>query len=144
VSRSLAKTTSFGQVRAKTIGAIDANNRTSGIKIIWSSIRCVDVAQPFMSHGIKNAPAVSASYVWFVITHSNMGKVSSLLQDNQNLKWKISELETSVASIKKVAEMAKKVADLAMSKISSSPAKKKKKTTDSEETKEWLVSFGLT
>jgi hypothetical protein len=32
--------------------------------------------------------------------------------------------------------MAKKVADLAMSKISSSPAKKKKKTTDSEETKE--------
>jgi hypothetical protein len=126
----------FGQVRAKTIGAIDANNRTSGIKIIWSSIRCVDVAQEFMSHGIKNAPAVSASYVRFVITHSNMGKVSALLQDNQNLKRKISELETSVTSIKKVAEMAKKVADSAMSKISSSPTKKKKKTSESDEAKE--------
>jgi hypothetical protein len=53
----------FAQVRAKTIGAIDANNRTSGIKIIWSSIKCVDVAQRFMSQGIKNAPSVSASYV---------------------------------------------------------------------------------
>jgi hypothetical protein len=41
----------FGQVRAKTIGAMDANNQTSGIKIIWSSIRCIDVAQQFISHG---------------------------------------------------------------------------------------------
>jgi hypothetical protein len=131
----------FGQVRAKTIGAIDANNRTSGIKIIWSSIRCVDVAQEFMSHGIKNAPAVSASYVRFVITHSNMGKVSAILDDNKMLKRKIDDLESVVLTIKKTAEGAKKVADQAMSKaVSSSSAKpkaKKKKTeADTEESKE--------
>jgi hypothetical protein len=130
----------FGQVRAKTIGAIDANNRTSGIKIIWSSIKCVDVAQQFMSHGIKNAPAVSASYVRFVITHSNMGKVATILEDNKKLKRKIDDLELTVTSIKKIAENAKKVADQAMSKASGTAptkpkAKKKKTETAEEETK---------
>jgi hypothetical protein len=124
----------FGQVRAKTIGAIDANNRTSGIKIIWSSIRCVDVAEQFMSHGIKNAPAVSASYVRFVITHSNMGKVSGLLEENKILKRKIEEMDTTLATVKKIAEGAKRTADQAMSKATASPpAKKKKKETPSEE-----------
>ena len=105
----------FGQVRAKTIGAIDANNRASGIKIIWSSIRCVDVAQQFMANGIKNAPAVSASYVRFVITHSNMGKVNTIVEENKVLKRKVDDLETTVASIKKIAEGAKKLADQAVS-----------------------------
>ena len=131
----------FGQVRAKTIGAIDANNRTSGIKIIWSSIKCVDVAQQFMSHGIKNAPAVSASYVRFVITHSNMGKVATILEDNKRLKRKIDDLEITVMSIKKSVENVKKVADQAMSKAGNNatvkPKAKKKKTETSEnETKE--------
>ncbi len=124
----------FGQVRAKTIGAIDANNRTSGIKIIWSSIRCVDVAEQFMSHGIKNAPAVSASYVRFVITHSNMGKVSGLLEENKDLKRKIEEMNTTLGAVKKIAEGAKRTADQAMSKATASPpVKKKKKETPSEE-----------
>jgi hypothetical protein len=118
----------FGQVRAKTIGAIDANNRTSGIKIIWSSIRCVDVAQQFMSHGIKNAPAVSASYVRFVITHSNMGKVANILEENKKLKRRLDELETDISSMKKTLEGVKRVADQAMSKASGPPVKKKKKT----------------
>lgn len=118
----------FGQVRAKTIGAIDANNRASGIKIIWSAIKCMDVAQQFMSHGIKNAPAVSASYVRFVITHSNMGKVNTIVEENKQLKRKIDELETSVNGIKKIAENAKKLADQA---ISTANAAKKLKTKDS-------------
>jgi hypothetical protein len=123
----------FGQVRAKTIGAIDANNRTSGIKIIWSSIRCVDVAQQFMAHGIKNAPAVSASYVRLVITHSNMGKVATLIDENKSLKSKISDLQTSVAEIKEIAKSAKRIADQAMSKAGSAqPPKKKKKVTTGE------------
>jgi hypothetical protein len=120
----------FAQVRAKTIGAIDANNRTSGIKIIWSSIKCVDVAQQFMIQGIKNAPSVSASYVRFVITHSNMGKVSNILEDNKKLKRKIEDLESSIDSIKKVAEGAKKVADQAMSKAAGASVVKKKKKTE--------------
>jgi hypothetical protein len=125
----------FAQVRAKTIGAIDANNRTSGIKIIWSSIKCVDVAQRFMAQGIKNAPSVSASYVRFVITHSNMGKVSNILEENKKLKRKLEELETSLESVKKIADGAKRVADQAMSKAGSSTIKKKKKSeTGSDQT----------
>ena len=117
----------FGQVRAKTIGAIDANNRASGIKIIWSAIKCVDVAQQFMGHGIKNAPAVSASYVRFVITHSNMGKVNTIVEENKSLKRKIDDLESTVGTIKKLAENAKKLADQA---ISTANAAKKSKTKD--------------
>jgi hypothetical protein len=80
LNKSLEK---FGQVRSKTISTIDANNRTPGINIIWNSIHWVGMAQEFMSHGIKNAPAISANYVRFVITHSNMGQVSSILEDNK-------------------------------------------------------------
>ena len=107
----------FGQVRSKTIGSIDALNRSSGIKIIWSAIRCVDVSQQLMSHGIKNAPAVSSSYVRFVITHSNMGKVNTIVEENKSLKRKVDELETTITSVKRLAEGAKKVADAAMSKV---------------------------
>ena len=119
----------FGQVRAKTIGAIDANNRASGIKIIWSAIKCVDVAQQFMGHGIKNAPAVSASYVRFVITHSNMGKVNTIVEENKSLKRKVDDLESSFASVKKLAESAKKLADQAIS--TANAAKKQKPSTSS-------------
>ena len=86
-----------------------------------------------MLQGIKNAPSVSASYVRFVITHSNMGKVSNILEDNKRLKRKVDDLELSIASIKKIAEGAKKVADQAMSKAHTpSLAKKKKKTGDGD------------
>ena len=119
----------FGQVRAKTIGAIDANNRASGIKIIWSAIKCVDVAQQFMGHGIKNAPAVSASYVRFVITHSNMGKANTIVEENKSLKRKVDDLESSFASVKKLAESAKKLADQAIS--TANAAKKQKPSTSS-------------
>ena len=126
----------FGQVRAKTIGAIDANNKASAVKIIWSSIRSVGVAQELMSYGIKNAPAVSASYVRFVITHSNMGRVSSLLEENKTLKRKHEELTTVVADVKKTAESAKKLADSAISRLGNKraeDAKKRKKNEEKEE-----------
>jgi replicative DNA helicase len=90
-----------------------------------------------MLHGIKNTPAVSASYVRFVITHSNMGKVAAILEDNKMLKQKIDDLENIVMSIKKTADGAKKVADQAMSKAGSNapvkPKAKKKKTEATDE-----------
>lgn len=115
----------FGQVRAKTIGAIDANNKASAIKMIWSAIRSVGVAKELMSHGIKNAPAVSASYVRFVLKHSNMGKVTTLVEENKNLKRKQEELESLIKEVKKTAESAKKVADQAMSKANNNKRQKK-------------------
>ena len=120
----------FGQVRAKTIGAIDANNKSSAVKMIWSAIRSVGVSQDLMANGIKNAPAVSASYVRFVLMHSNMGKVSSLIEENKSLKRKHEELEQVVKEIKKTADNAKKVADQAMSRVTS------KKKRGQEEVKE--------
>ena len=107
----------FGHVRAKKIGTIDANNKASAIKMIWSSIRSVGVSRDLMSHGIKNAPAVSASYVRFVLMHSNMGKVASLMEENKSLKREYDDLETLVKDVKKTADGAKKVADQAISKV---------------------------
>jgi hypothetical protein len=95
------------------------------------------MAQEFMSHGIKNAPAISANYVRFVITHSNMGQVSSILEDNKMPKWKIDDLEVIVMSIKKTVDGAKKVADQAKSKAGTNSSvrpkiKKKKMDTDNK------------
>ena len=115
----------FGQVRAKTIGALDANSKTSAVKMIWSAIRLVGVAQDLMGHGIKNAPAVSASYVRFVLMHSNMGKVSSLLEENKALKRKHDDLEELVREVKKTADGAKRLADQAISKVNNNKRGKK-------------------
>lgn len=115
----------FGQVHAKTIGAIDANNRFSGYKIMWSAIRSVGVARDLMIHGIKNAPAVSASYVRFVLMHSNMGKVTALVEENKGLKRRLDEMETSLKEVKKVADGAKRVADQAMSKANNNKRTKR-------------------
>ena len=107
----------FGQVRSQTIGAINPGCKRSGFRMMYSAIRCVGVANDFTKHGIKNAPAVSASYVRFVIKHSNMGKVSALVEENASLKRKLEELSSSVNSIKATADYAKKTADQAISRI---------------------------
>lgn len=123
----------FGQVRSKTIGAVNPNERTSALRIIWCSIRSVDVARQFITHGIKNAPPVSASYVRFVITHSNMGKVTSLLAENAILKTRLTKVEESLASVKRICETAKRTADQAMTKATSGPKKKKKKKASEDD-----------
>ena len=46
-----------------------------------------------------------------------MGKVSTLQEENANLKRKMESLETKIAAVKKVATEARKVADAAMSKV---------------------------
>lgn len=122
----------FGQVRANTIGAIDPGNRASGLRMMWSAIRCVSIATDFIKHGIKNAPAVSASYVRFVIKHSNMGKVTTLMEENASLKRKLSDLTTVVNEVKRTADLAKKSSDQAISRISSlkGAANKKQKGGD--------------
>ena len=108
----------FAQVRASTIGGINAKEEKSGVRIMWSNIRSVVVAKELCTHGIKNAPAVSASYVRFVLTHSNMGKVSKLVEENKNLKRKLDDLESVVDTVKKTAEAAKRIADQAITKAS--------------------------
>ena len=80
------------------------------------------VAKELLSSGIKNAPAVSASYVRFVITHSNMGKVSALIEENKGLKRKLEELGDVVAAVKKTAELAKQTADQAITKAGAKKA----------------------
>ena len=118
----------FGQARSKTIGALDAKNKQSALKMVWSSIRCVGVAEDMVKHGIKNAPAVSANYVRFIITHSNVGKITSIMDENKNLKRRVTDLEDNLETVKRIADGAKKVADQAMSKAS-----KKKRASDSED-----------
>jgi outer membrane murein-binding lipoprotein Lpp len=107
----------FGQVRSQTIGAINPGCKRSGFRMMYSAIRCVGVANDFTKHGIKNAPAVSASYVRFVIKHSNMGKVSALVEENASLKRKLDELSSSMTAIKATADYAKKTADQAITRI---------------------------
>ena len=117
----------FGQVRANTIGAVNANERSSAIRIMWSSLRSVVVAQTFITQGIKNAPPVSASYVRFVLSHSNMGRVRHLVEENKLMKSKVSYLEEEMAKLKRSMEGIKRTADQAMSKASEGGGKKAKK-----------------
>jgi uncharacterized protein YoxC len=57
-----------------------------------------------------------------------MGKVSTILEDNKKLKRKLDELESTLETIKKTADGAKRVADQAMSKAGGNATKKKKKS----------------
>ena len=114
----------FGQVRANTIGAVNANERSSAIRIMWSSMRSVEVAQNFITQGIKNAPPVSASYVRFVLSHSNMGKVKHLVEENKVMKERLSRLEEEMGKMKRSVEVVKRTADQAMSKATEGGGKK--------------------
>ena len=77
-----------------------------------------------MSHGIKNAPVVSASCARFVLMHLNMGKVTNLMEENKALKRKQDDLESLVKEVKKTAEGAKRVADQAISKVNAKRPKR--------------------
>lgn len=108
--------TDFAKARSEAIGAIEPEGRDSGFRAIWCAMRSVSLARRLMADGIKDAPAVSASYVRFVLTQSNMGKVSNLNSEIQSLKDKVKSQESEIAAIKTIANNAKKAADAAASK----------------------------
>ena len=81
-------------------------------------MKSVNLAKQLLDVGIKDTPAVSSSYVRFVLNQSNMGKVSTLQDEVASHKRKLDDTETSLASVKKIATEAKKTADSAMSKVS--------------------------
>ena len=121
----------FAEMRQVAIGSFDLENRDSGFMSIWCALWCVKLSRNLIVTGIKDTPSVSASYVRFVLTQSNMGKLGKLVDENLKLKHKAEALvETSLEEVKKLATEAMKRADQAMSKVTQS--KKKKKNDDDE------------
>ncbi len=108
----------FASKREDAIGNLDTNTRDSGFIAIWCSIKSVGLAKNLVETGIKETPSISASYIRFVLSQSNMGRVGTLIEENTSLKRKLEETNDQLASVKKIATDAKKVADSAMSKIS--------------------------
>ena len=62
------------------------------------------VAQNFITQGIKNATPVLASYVCFVLSHSKMGSVRHLVEENKLLKNKVGLLEEEMVKLKRSME----------------------------------------
>ena len=120
----------FAEMRQTAIGALDLDCRDSAFRAMWCALRCVKLAQKLIVTGIKDTPSVSASYVRFVLTQSNMGKVGKIVEDNLILKRKICELEGGLAEVRKLAAEAVKRSDQAMGKVN---ANKKKKRNDEDE-----------
>lgn len=108
----------FASKREDAIGNLDTNSRDSGFIAIWCSIKSVGLAKNLVETGIKETPSISASYIRFVLSQSNMGKVGALIEENNSLKRKLEETGEQLSAVKKIATDAKKVADSAMSKIS--------------------------
>lgn len=107
----------FAKARHSSITRLNAGNRDSGFVVMWCSFKSVSVAQTLMRTGISDSPSVSASYVRFVLTQSNMGKLTALEEENKQLKTAVEKLKSEVDSIKTQARDAKRTADSAISKI---------------------------
>ena len=104
-------------MREDAIGNLDPGDVASGYRAMWCAIKTVGLARELVEVGIKDTPSISASYIRFVLGQSNMGKISSIIADNVNLKRKLEDTNAELASVKKLATEAKKVADAAMSKV---------------------------
>ena len=107
----------FAKMRQEAIGTLNSGSRDSGYLAIWCTMRSVNLAKQLLDVGIKDTPAVSSSYVRFVLNQSNMGKVAALQEQLESNKRKLEDAETNLASVKKVAKEAKKLADSAISKV---------------------------
>ena len=114
----------FAKKRNLAIGAVTSVNKYGAFKVMWCSWRSVGLAKRLSNIGIKDTPAVSASYVRFVLTQSNMGKVGSLVEQNKKLQSSVDRLGEEVKSLKKLVKEAKSTADAAMSKASKSNKRK--------------------
>ena len=109
---------------ATTNGAVNANERSSAIRIIWDCLLSVVVTQNFITQGIKNAPPVSASNVRFVLSHCNMGRVRHLVEENKLMKSKVSHLDEEMVKLKRSMEGITQIADQTMLKVSEGGRKK--------------------
>ena len=107
----------FAKTRQEAIGTLNSGSRDSGYLAIWCTMRSVNLAKQLLDIGIKDTPAISSSYVRFVLNQSNMGKVTTLQEQVSSQKRKLEEAESSLAAVKKLATEAKKLADSAISKV---------------------------
>ncbi len=108
----------FAMKREDAIGNLDTSDRHSGFVAMWCSIKSVGLAKDLVEMGIKETPSISASYIRFVLSQSNMGKVGAMIEENNCLKRKLESTNEELAAVKKIATDAKKIADSAMSKVS--------------------------
>ena len=57
----------FAKARQEAIGTLGVGSRDSGYKAIWCAMKSVNLGNQLVADGIKDTPAVSASYVRFVL-----------------------------------------------------------------------------
>lgn len=107
----------FAKARQLSVTRLNAGDRDSAFVVMWCSFRSVAVAKSLCSLGIGDSPPVSASYVRFVLTQSNRGKLVAVEEENQKLRKELDDLKADVAAIKSQAKEAKRTADSAMSKV---------------------------
>lgn len=112
----------FAFKRKTAIGSLEPGCRSSGFRAIWCAIKASGYAKQLVSTGIKDTPSVSASYVRFVLSQSNMGQVGALAEENKVLKRKLEETNEALRDVKKLASDAKKIADSAISKVNAGRA----------------------
>lgn len=108
--------TDFAKKRLTAIGTLDVNHRDSGFQAMWCAMKSVGLAKHLATIGIKDTPSVSASYVRFVLSQSNMGQIGTLLEENTSLKRKLETTNQELTDVKRIATEAKKLADSAISK----------------------------
>ena len=71
----------FAKTRQEAIGTLNSGSKDSAYLAIWCSMKSVSLAKQLLDIGIKDTPAVNASYVRFVLNQSNMGTVSTLKEE---------------------------------------------------------------
>ncbi len=109
--------TNFAKRCEEAIGTLDPNSRVSGFISIWCSMCSVDLVHTLVTTGIKDTPCVSTSYVRYVMSQSNMGKIGPLIEENKALKRSLEVTNLELSAVKRIATEAKRIADSAVSRI---------------------------
>ena len=102
----------FSIARSVAKGSLDTIDMSKlGARILWSSLRTLNVADEYMSQSIANHPSVSSSYIRFLVSNTQTFAVAELKKTVEAQKTLIKALQEEVKGVKKVANSAKDKAD---------------------------------
>ena len=73
----------------------------------------VSVAEEYLAYGIRNHPSVSASYICFLVHHTNSAAVADLEKQVKTLQTSLSALQKEIGEVQKIANSAESKASAA-------------------------------
>jgi hypothetical protein len=109
----------FHIVRSPVRTGLDPHSpRQTGFKILWGTLRTMELVEKFLQVGIANHQAISACYTKYMVTNSQAAEVKKLTTQVAELEAEgklankaLSALEKKVANLQSTADKALSIAN---------------------------------